>query len=187
MPVVIPTSTRAVEPEPSDAVLAARLRAGDLTALDALFRRHAPHLLRVAAGLTASPDDAEDVVQDVFVGLPLALRGYAERGMFAAWLRAVTVRTALAARRRASRRREAPLDLAARDAHAPSADPFARLTLVDTLARVPAAMRAVLVLRLIAGYSHAEIGDLLGIRAGTSEVRLFRALRQLRALLQENP
>jgi DNA-directed RNA polymerase specialized sigma24 family protein len=53
--------------------------------------------LRLVSALV--DDDADDVVQGVFVGLTLALRGYEERGTFAAWLRGVTVRTALSRRR----------------------------------------------------------------------------------------
>lgn len=166
----------------SDAALVVRLRDGDPTALDALFRRYAKELLRLAAGLMPRHSDAEDVVQDVFVGLRLALRTYDERGAFRAWLRGVTVRTALAARRRAGGRRETPLDWTMRgEAH----DPTTPVALRDAVTSLPEPLRDVFILKMVEGYSHAEIGALLGIRAGTSEVRLFRAVRVLRALLSE--
>ena len=168
---------------PTDAALVARLRvAADSDALDTLFRRHAGELLRLATGLLAHHADAEDVVQDVFVGLRLALRHYDERGAFRAWLRGVTVRTALAARRRDTGRRESPLDHALETSaveHTPD------IALRDALVRLPQPLRDVFVLKMIEGYSHAEIGALLDIRAGTSEVRLFRAVRRLRDLLSE--
>lgn len=50
---------------------------------------------------------------------------------------------------------------------------------------LPETLRAVFVLKEIEGYSHAEIGELLGIRRGTSEVRYHRAIRQLRETLKE--
>ena len=56
-----------------DATLVARLRSSDRAAIDELFRRHAAGLFRLASALV--DDDADDVVQDVFVGLSLALRG----------------------------------------------------------------------------------------------------------------
>ncbi|HKH92113.1 MAG TPA: sigma-70 family RNA polymerase sigma factor [Gemmatimonadaceae bacterium] len=165
-----------------DARLAARLRAGDQSALDELFRRHAGGLLRLAAGLVDT--DAEDVVQDVFVGLSLALRGYEERGAFAAWLRGVTVRTALSRRRRSAHRRETALD--PRLPRFDRRDPADGIALRDALRRLPDPLRQIFVLKLVEGYSHAEIASLLDIRTGTSEVRLFRAIRQLRSLLSDH-
>jgi len=168
-----------------DATLVERLRNGDLRALDDLFHRHAHSLLGVAYRLTGSAADAEDVVQDVFVGLPVALRRYAERGSFAGWLRTVTVRLALDRMRRRERRREIPLDSTverdAGDSSAAGAD--VRWELERALATLPDALRAVFMLKEVEGYSHAEIGQMLGIRRGTSEVRLHRAIRTLRRVL----
>lgn len=165
-----------------DAALVRALQSGDRSALDSLFRRYSAELLRLASGLTSNTADAEDVVQDVFVGLSLALRRYEDRGTFRAWLRAVTVRTALMVRRRHASRRQAPLD----EAHpATSGDSLAALALRDALVRLPEPLRDVFVLKVSEGYSHAEIAELLGIRSGTSEVRLFRAVRRLRDLLSE--
>jgi RNA polymerase sigma-70 factor, ECF subfamily len=166
-----------------DARLAARLRAGDATALDEIFRRHAAMLLRVASALV--DEDAEDVVQDVFVGLAIALRGYEERGAFGAWLRGVTVRTALARRRQLASRRETELEPV--ESHLAPGDPSSTLALRDALRALPGSLREVAVLKLVAGYSHDEIASLLHIRAGTSEVRLYRAIRRLRTLLADHP
>ena len=70
---------------------------GDLNALATIFARYASVVHRTALRLTASADDADDVVQDVFIGLPNALSRYDNRGSFDAWLRgvmtAVTVRS----------------------------------------------------------------------------------------------
>lgn len=166
-----------------DARLAARLRAGDRAALDELFRRHAATLLRVASALV--DEDAEDVVQDVFVGLAIALRGYEERGTFGAWLRGVTVRTALARRRRLASRRETELEPI--EARFAPGDPSSDVALRDALRALPGSLRQVVVLKLVAGYSHDEIASLLHIRPRTSEVRLYRAIRRLRTLLTDRP
>ena len=72
-----------------------RTMAGDADALSALFRAHATQVYHTAYALTLSADDADDVVQDVFIGLPEALKHYSERDAFAAWLRRVAVRTTL--------------------------------------------------------------------------------------------
>jgi RNA polymerase sigma-70 factor, ECF subfamily len=169
---------------PDDAQLVDRLKGGDLRALDALYHRYGDQLMALAYRLTGSADEAEDVVQDVFVGLPVALRRYVDRHAFHGWLRTVTTRVALNRMRQRGRRREVPMD-GTDEAVSPRTTnpPERRLILDEAIAALPDELRAVFVLREIEGYSHAEIGEILGIRRGTSEVRLFRAIRQLRRSL----
>ena len=170
---------------PDDAELAERLKGGDIDALDAIYHRYASSLLGLACRLTGSADDAEDVVQDVFVGLPLAMRRYVDRGKLEPWLRTVTTRVALNRLRHRGRRREVPLESQTDPPRVGGADAeVGRMILSEALAALSEDLRAVFVLREIEGYSHAEIGEMLGIRRGTSEVRLFRAIRQLRQLLR---
>lgn len=171
-------------PSNDDEMAVARLRRGDLDAIDVLFRRHAGDLLRLARSLCDSRADAEDVVQDVFVGLPAALRNYEPRGSFDRWLRGVTVRTALAHRRAIARRRET--DLVEWRGVTKAEEGIGLAMIHEAVARLPLPLRDVFVLRVVEGHSHAEIGELLGIRPGTSEVRLFRAIRQLRSVLRED-
>src|SRR5437016_13910873 len=97
----------------SPASLIAEARAGSPDALSALYLEHGAALFRLAYRLVGAREDAEDVVHDVFVGLPEALRRYEERGSFAAWLRRVTARVALMRLRSRKRRREVSLDDAA--------------------------------------------------------------------------
>ncbi len=180
--------SRAVSDRPSSAEPAlppsviARARAGDPAALAAVFRRHAPELLAVATRLTASRDEAADVVQDLFVGLPEALAHYRERGQFGAWLRRAAVRLALTRLRAARRRRDVPAD--APPSAAARAEPVLdRIALERAIGALPESLRVVFVLREVEGYSHAEIAAALGITRAASEVRLFRAVRRLRDAL----
>ena len=152
------------------------VRAGNTEALGALYSAVGGDLLRLATQILASEADAEDVLHDVFLGLPEALRHYDERGRFLAWLRRVTARTALARLRRSRRRSEVALSDELLD-DSPSGSPGASLRrAIDAL---PDGLRTVLLLRSD-GYSHAEIADLLAITPGASEVRLHRALKRLR-------
>jgi RNA polymerase sigma-70 factor, ECF subfamily len=50
---------------------------------------------------------------------------------------------------------------------------------------LPDRLRCVLVLKEVEGYSHAEVGELLGISAGASRVRLNRAMRRLRKTMED--
>lgn len=152
----------------------------DADAIADLYRRHARALLAVAYRLLMSRADAEDVVHDLFVGLPEALRKYDERGSMASWLKRIAVRLSLS---RLRVRRDVTLDEAMHVAVAP-ADAVARVTIERALSELSPSLRAVLVLKEVEGFSHAEIAVMLGISVAASQVRLHRALRQLRALLQ---
>lgn len=172
--------------EPTEAGLVARVRTGDADALAELFRRYAEQVHDVAVRLTRSRADADDVTQNVFIGLPEALHGYAGTGDLGAWIRRIATRTALLHLRRSKRQ-----DRWERQAtrHAPrSSAPAqieARLTLEWALGRMPEDWRVVYVLKEMEGYSHDEIADLLGISPGASSVRLYRARAFLRDRLED--
>lgn len=74
--------------------------------------------------LTASRQDAEDIVHHVFVGLPEALARYDERGQFGAWIGRVTTRVPLMRQRQVRRRGDVSLARIAEPAtNAPEGDP----------------------------------------------------------------
>ena len=158
-------------------------RTGDREALASLYRTHGAVLYRLAYRLTGTPQDAEDVVHDVFVGLPEALARYEERGKLTSWLKRVTARVALVRLRARTRRREVGIEATLPTA-APPLD-SASMALRAAVDALPDPLRAVLVLKEIEGYSHAEVGELLGISAGASRVRLNRAMRRLRTTLED--
>lgn len=122
-------------------------------------------------------------MHDVFVGLPEALERYEERGSLVGWLNRVTARVALMRLRSRNRRREVALEVEGLGA-APSQDAD-RIALQAAVDALPDPLRVVLVLTEIEGYSHAEAAELLGISAGASRVRLTRALKRLRKVLED--
>ncbi len=156
---------------PPGTPLLQRAAAGSSEAIAELYQEHGEAVFRTAYRLTGSAADAEDVLQDVFVGLPEALRSFAGRGSFGGWLRRVAARTALMRIRQQSRRGEVGL---APDTELNRDDPsnaVERTAIERALGELPEALRAVFVLKEVEGYSHAEIAELLGIRPGTSAVR----------------
>jgi RNA polymerase sigma-70 factor, ECF subfamily len=178
--------TNSVADPPRADDLVARLRGGAPEALEELYLRSSRALLAAAYRLVGSVADAEDVVHDVFVGLPQALHGYRDDGRFDAWLRRVTVRTALMRLRSGRRRREEPDQ--AGEQHAAGGGPeedLSRREVMAALAALPDGTREVVVLKLVEGYSHAEIAGLLDISAGASRVRLTRGVALLRRQLGE--
>jgi len=177
--------TRAVYPDAHAHApdLVRAVRAGDVVALGAIYDAYAPALHRVAFRLTGSAADAEDVVHDLFVGLPEALARYEERGQLGPWLARAAVRLCLMRMRGDRRRREAPLA----DAHAVAARAEVAATggdLARAVGALPAGLRTVFVLKVVEGYAHDEVAAALGITPGASRVRLARALAALREALR---
>ena len=163
--------------------LIAATRDGSAEALGELYNRHARGLLAIAFRLLQSTDEAEDVVHDVFVGLPELLRRYEERGAFAPWLKKIAARVALARIRETSQRPTVSLDELSDQPHSSQLDLEGAVTLEQAMRGLTPALRAVLVLKEIEGFSHAEVARLLDISVGASEVRLHRAIEALRAAL----
>ena len=166
-----------------EAELIAGIQRGDPESLREAFSRYGPAVYRIGLRLTGSRAEADDVLQDVFIGLPEALRGTRIRVGLEPWLKKVAVRVALMRLRRERNRRQEPL--VEREARGRIVgDAVDRVALERAIAALPETMRSVFVLREIEGYSHTEVADLLGIETGTSEVRLHRAKQKLRQILR---
>jgi len=176
-------SDKQAHDQEQEALLAAVAR-GDSPGLERLYTDYGDTVYRIAFRLTESAADAKDVLQDVFVALPEALHTFDGRGSFEGWLKRVTVRTSLMKMRTRRRRREISLGgLAGSIRQSERPDPVDQLELERAIAELPEQLRAVFVLKEIEGFTHDEIADLLQIKRGTSEVRLYRARRVLRTKL----
>ena len=161
-----------------------RVRAGDPEGLAELYDRHAAALFRTAYQVSGSRHDAEDIVHDLFVGLPDALKRYEERGNLSAWLTRVVVRLALMRARTNGRRPTAPIADAENVASAGRTDARLEQGVVNAaIMALPAGLRIVFTLKQVEGFSHEEVAGMLGISTGASRVRLARAIRLLRRAL----
>jgi RNA polymerase sigma-70 factor (ECF subfamily) len=161
------------------------VRRGEAAALGEVYRRHAGGLLVMLRGLLASEADAEDVLHDVFLGLPGALRRYEERDAFGGWLRRVAARVALERLRTGRRRGEVGLAEVAALASRGEAEALPDRLLVEAaLAALPDTLRVVVVLRELEGWSHRDIARFLGLREGAVMTRHSRAMARLRTALE---
>ena len=125
--------------------------------------------------------DAEDAVQDAFVKLHRAARGFTGEAAFSTWLYRILVNTCLdMIRKRRRRIQEAPIDDVLTAVRAgTSVDDAKRMTLRKMLADLPEQRRSVFLLFEIEGLSHAEIGEILDISEGNSKWILFATKKQL--------
>ena len=138
--------------------------------------RYADTLFRVSYQYLFNRQDAEDVVQDVFLALVARLRGseFNDDEHLKAWLIRVTINKSINVAKSNARRRTQPPDMLSGVVENPPSE------LEEQLARLPADDREVIYLHYIQGYSTAEIAKLLELNQNTVLSQLARG----RALLK---
>jgi RNA polymerase sigma-70 factor (ECF subfamily) len=180
--------------EDPDAPLVAAARAGDMSAFEALVRRHQGRVYRTLCGITGNADDAQDGAQAVFLRVFRKLGDFQGQSLFSTWLHRIAVNEGL--ERLRSRRPLESLDETAEEAFQPRSfdawveDPEARFARDETrrlveeaLGRLPARYRAALLLRDIQQLSGAEAAAALGIPLATLKTHLLRGRLLLREAL----
>jgi RNA polymerase sigma-70 factor (ECF subfamily) len=168
---------------PESDPLIAGLIAGSEEAFAALFDRFAPSVLRVAQILLTSRHDAEDVVQEVFVGIVRVRHTLGRVKNLRAYL--FTSLRRAAAKRLAERNRERCAPLSDRAEPEPrGADLEWSVQLERAVRSLPTEQRELLALKVEGQLAFAEIGELLGISPNTAASRYRYALEKLRAILE---
>lgn len=165
--------------EPDEA-LWVRVRAGDESALGALFDRHEARLFRHARRLLAAREDAKDAVTIAF--FELWRKREAVRlvdGSPLPWL-LNTVSNSARNLERSGRRYRALLARTPVAAHHPAPSASDETGILAALKRLPAREQSVLVLTVLEGYPDRAAAETLGIPVGTVKSRLARAKAKLR-------
>jgi RNA polymerase sigma-70 factor (ECF subfamily) len=181
----IPAPAPDVEHRLEDGLLAVRAAEGDENAFEALVRRHAPALLRLAATMLDNPTEAEDAVQDAFVSAWRRLPEFRSHAAFATWMHRIVINRCLNILR--ARRFVADLaavpEPAAPDHMASPVRTAESHAAVRELARSLSALspeqRVCWVLRELEGRSYEAIADTVGISPEAARGRVFRARRCL--------
>jgi RNA polymerase sigma-70 factor (ECF subfamily) len=187
----------AVDRSVTDAALLARTAGNDVAAFETLMRRNNGRLFRVARSILKDDSAAEDALQEAY------LEAFRHSGTFrgdaqvSTWLTRIVINQSLMRLRKQKRDRvvvpfgasgeddsqaaEEPADQTAESPAASTLRAELRRLLERRIDELPAAFRAVFVMRDVEEMSVQETADLLGIPPATVRTRLFRA----RALLRE--
>jgi RNA polymerase sigma-70 factor (ECF subfamily) len=175
----------------------------DADAFDAIIERYSAKLYGFLYRFTGRPDDAEELVQEVFVRVVRMIRQYKHEGRFEAWLFRIAVNVARDRARRLKRARglvslESAGD-AGRDGMSQRErflDPSVRLPeeqavlaedvdlLQRAMARLPDAEREVILMRHYSRMSFADIAQVMGTPLGTALARAHRGLAKLRKWME---
>lgn len=141
----------------------------------------------IALNLLGNVADAEDAVQEAFLKIYRGAKTFRGGAAFSTWAYRVVVNVCYDALRR-RKTRPAGSSLETPDGRdllpsAPGSDHPLRLALETSVARLKPKHRAVFLLFEVEGFSHGEIGRILGIPEGTSKTFLFDAKKKLQKWL----
>ncbi|HEY3495778.1 MAG TPA: RNA polymerase sigma factor [Polyangiaceae bacterium] len=170
--------------------LVARLSYGDRTAIAEAYDLHHSAVRAFAKRLVGEAAAAEDLVHEVFVSLPQAIRRYRGEASLRTFLISVAVNHARHHVRAATRRRYA-MERYEREPSRKSVDPEQEADqrqlsqlLVRCLDALPLEQRVAFVLCEVEERSSVEVGAIVGAPEGTVRTRLFHAKKKLREMLE---
>lgn len=183
-----------------DSELLERLKAGDEEAFETIVEHYSAQTYRVARAITGSPQDAEEVVQDVFMTIFRKIGSFEGRSAFSTWLYRITVNAAMMKVRGRPETAEEDLErwlpvFDAMGAHMHPAEAWStnpehilmqrerREVVRSALATLPADYRTIVALRDLQGRSSEEIAEMLGLSVAAAKSRLHRARLALRGKL----
>lgn len=158
--------------------------AGDRAAFEALYDRYASTVHGVLLSWV-SPQDANDLLQDVFVSVLRALGRLEDPRHFPAWVCTIARNRARDHLKRRRPAEELPEELpeSAASARARVSRQDEAAEALECLQGLPEAYRETLTLRLVEGLSGPEIAERTGLTHGSVRVNLHRGMKLLRAAL----
>lgn len=164
---------------------------GKPAAQKALYDLFAPNMLGLCYRYTKSMDDAQDVLQEGFVRVFRFLHQYREAGDLGAWIRRIMVNSALSfLKKHRNYQQELVFIEDKQDLHVVATDNVEVKLRAEDLAKLirqlPIGYQTIFNLHAVEGYTHPEIGKMLGIEEGTSRSQYARARKLLMQWIQQS-
>ncbi len=172
-----------------DLDLVGRIRAGDATAFEQLYRQHSPRLYNLASRMIGARGEADDLLQDIFLLAYRKIGGFRGDSSLGTWLYRLAMNHCLdVLRNRQTRMGQQTDSLDEPDAppvasRVPVAGAVSRIDLERAIATLPPACRAAFLLHDVEGFGHQEVGGMLGISEGTSKSQVHKARMRIRSYL----
>lgn len=177
---------------PADHIILQKIKEGSREALALLWQAHSANVLNLAFRMMKDRDQAEDILMDVFVLVPKAVKGFRGESALGTWLYRLTVNASLMKLRAQKRHRELEeekLDTIIEEAFGKSDvqsdigfDPQ-QLTL--GMNELPAETRSMLWLKDAEDLSVNDLAEIYSMPEGTIKARLSRARNFMRNFLKE--
>jgi len=181
----------------SDLDLIEEFRAGESKSFEELLSRYSNKVFSLASRLTRNTEDAEEVLQDVFVTVHRKIAGFEGKSSFSSWLYRVTVNAAFMKLRKRKQDLSVSLEDVAQQAHAVSALRSPEAAFVDSqsirnqvmealeaaIRKLPDDYRPVFILRDVDGLTSREVSRILDLTVPAVKSRLHRSRLMLRRRL----
>lgn len=178
----------------SEAELVSRLCQGDTDAFEILVEKHGPFVYNLALRMVHDSAEAEDISQEVFIRVWKSIRLFRGEAAFKTWLYRIVTNVCFN-RMPQIKRQLAALDPTDPQLALPAANlPVERVLerqelakrLAAGLAALPEGYRYLLTLRHLQELSYDEIAAVTEMPLGTVKTGIFRARRQLKAILLQD-
>ncbi len=149
---------------------------GDRNMQEELYRRFAPKMYAVCLRYAGNSAEAEDILQEGFIKIFRKLESFRGEGSFEGWIRRIFVNTSIEHFRRknylqpVTEREENTIE----GNYLSVLDSLAEQDILALIQELSPGYRTVFNLYVIEGYTHKEIGEMLGISEGTSKSQLSR-------------
>ena len=190
----------AAQPATPDSLIEQCL-AGDQVAWEQIVRQNWRKVFNVAYKFVGKHDEAEDLTQDIFLKIFMALKTFDRRANFQTWIISISRNLCIDHYRSVRKERQTiARDVDSNDLQpiAPERGPYAqaehhdlRAQLRQALEALPITLRTAVVLRDLQELSYQEIADRLGLPEGTVKSRINRGrielAHQLRRLQENQP
>lgn len=150
---------------------------GDRRMQEELYRRFSPRMYAVCLRYAGAAEEAEDILQEGFIKVFKKLESFRGEGSFEGWVRRIFVNTAIEHFRRkrylqpVTEKEENTIEGKSLSA----LDGLAEKDILALVQQLSPGYRTVFNMYVVEGYTHKEIGDMLGISEGTSKSQLSRA------------
>ena len=165
-----------------------KCRKQDRKAQKVLYDLYARKMLTVCLRYSNDTETARDLLQEGFIKVFISLESFQFAGSLEGWIRRIMVNTALEYLRKNDLLREAT-DITDYSSAFESGDSvletLSAADMMNLIAGLPSGFRTVFNLYAIEGYSHKEIGDMMGISEVTSRTQYSRAKKILQKKITE--
>ncbi len=153
---------------------------GDRNSQQMLFERYAGKMMTVCRRYARHDMEAEDMLQDGFIRVFTHLDKYSFQGSFEGWIRRIVINSSLKQVNKKSFKNEiVGSDYIPEKFEESITSKLSADELMSLVNELPDGYKLVFNLYAVEGYSHKEIGEMLGIQESTSRSQLVKARRIL--------
>ncbi len=181
----------------SDAELVTEIQSGDSDAFEILMQRYVTKVFGLATRVTRNPEDAEEVLQDVFTTVHRKINAFQGKSSFSSWLYRIAMNSSLMKLRKRRNDRHVHIEDVVPDYMNSALLKTHELNggdeiserqrlmnaLEDAIRRLPDDYRPVFVLRDIDGLTSKQVGKMLKLSIPAVKSRLHRSRLMLRRRL----